>query len=738
MTQAERFVRRNRVDERYALSIAALAGLVAATAGARPTGSAPVDVVLVFVSVAAVVWASASAPWWVSAAACGVAAVVAFDPVVAAVGAAGFIGGLVIGLRHRDQSELRAVVGAIAMNVLIRSELHGFFGLSAIIGISLAVAVFVMGLRRRPSAVRRRGWIAAGSVGAVSVVALLALGAAAATARPNLTRGASQANQAIDVLNQGDYELAAELFSQASTAFRSADNQLGGILTAPSRLIPVVSQNVVAGADLAEAASLGTADAAGALRAIDPSSLQVVDGAIDLDAVAAVEAPLLDVQEALSDLRLASEGVESPWLLAPVQDELIDLDERLDKNEPRLVNAIDAVRLAPQMLGADGQRRYLVLFTTPVEARGIAGFIGNYADITVTDGRIEVTEFGRRSDLEAVVRSDGATCTGCPEELLARYGRFGLDSGPGGAAIPTVWANLTMPAHFPFVAEAATVLYPQSGGSPIDGVISLDPYVIAALMAYTGPIEVPELGVTVSTETAAQFILEDQYILAGNDANADRIDALQTLGEGVIDRLLTGSLPEPSTLARDLGPLAAEHRLMVWTGDPEEQGLLDRTGMLGAMPELGDDGGFAVFAANTGESKIDVFLEREVDVRIEIDDAGNQTLIADVTLTNNAPPSGLPRYVIGNGFGLPEGTSRLWLSFYGPPGLETVTRNGEEVAVSPNPEAGWLAYSVNDVIGPGGSVDYHLEFALQPALEPADEPSGEPTEWWQPLARRDP
>ena len=38
MTDAERFVRRNRVDERNAVAIAALAGVVAAAAGADPTG----------------------------------------------------------------------------------------------------------------------------------------------------------------------------------------------------------------------------------------------------------------------------------------------------------------------------------------------------------------------------------------------------------------------------------------------------------------------------------------------------------------------------------------------------------------------------------------------------------------------------------------------------------------------------------------------------------------------------
>ena len=185
------------------------------------------------------------------------------------------------------------------------------------------------------------------------------------TTRPGA--GRRRRNHAITQLNEGDYEAAAELFASAADAFERSDSRLSGIVVAPSHLVPVVAHNVRAGADLAAAAASGTAAAAAALRAIDPAPLSVVDGAIDLAAIAAVQEPLLQVEAVLNDL-----------------------DERLTSNEPGLQNALDAVRLAPQMLGDDGLRRYLVLFTTPVEARGATGFVRNYAVVTADEGRIEV------------------------------------------------------------------------------------------------------------------------------------------------------------------------------------------------------------------------------------------------------------------------------------------------------------------------------------------------------------
>ena len=51
------------------------------------------------------------------------------------------------------------------------------------------------------------------------------------------------------------------------------------------------------------------------------------------------------------------------------------------------------------MLGANGKRVYFIAFTTPTEARGSGGFMGNWAEVTFDKGHISVTGFGRTVDL---------------------------------------------------------------------------------------------------------------------------------------------------------------------------------------------------------------------------------------------------------------------------------------------------------------------------------------------------
>ena len=90
--------------------------------------------------------------------------------------------------------------------------------------------------------------------------------------------------------------------------------------------------------------------------------------------------------------------------------------------------------------------------------------------------------------------------------------------------------------------------------------IAMDPSVVAALLRYTGPVHLATLDQEVGADNAAAFLLLDQYVLGADDNDA-RADALAEAASLTFDALLAGALPEPITLARDLGPLASRAAL---------------------------------------------------------------------------------------------------------------------------------------------------------------------------------
>ena len=414
--------------------------------------------------------------------------------------------------------------------------------------------------------------------------------------------------------------MASERFSAASSALRRAEEQLGQPWTLGGSLVPVLSQHRAAALDLSAAGVDELATVSNALATIDPETLGITAGRLDLAAVGALAEPFGQVDRALDRMATVVTAADSPWLVTPVADELASLSSRIADNAPKVDNAVAAVDLAPTMLGADGPAVYLVLFTSPAEARGLGGFIGNYAELTVTNGQLELTEFGRVSDLEAQAQAMQARVAG-PDDFLARYGRFGFDNDGNGAVGNAAFRNLTMTPHFPWVGDVATQLYTQVTGRSVNGVIAMDAYVVQALLAYTGPIELSQFDVQLTSENAADYIVREQYEL-GADDNLQRIDALEEAAELTTNALLSGSLPEPTQLARDLGPLAAERRLLMWAADPEQQDLLRRVGLLGEIPPLDGGDGWSVAVTNASGNKIENYLERAFSYSAQTDDEG--------------------------------------------------------------------------------------------------------------------
>jgi hypothetical protein len=715
------------------VAVAAIAAaLGAAATGASPTGSSAIDVVLVVVAVASVVLCGSATPWWIPLITLGIATVTSGSIVMIILGSAALVAGGAIAAMRRDGPLLNAVLTGVAVNVLFRSDFGGSVGGSAVVG-TIACAVVVVGaMVSFPATVRRSAFAVLGTVIVFLIVSAAGLAVTGTGVKDDASAAVDQARSAVDLLGKGDYLAAADRFDAAATSFGRVGDGLSSPLAWPARLTPVIAQNLRAGIDLSASAATTLEEAASALRAVDPASLRVTDGAIDLDAIRRAEVPLRRVQAALNDFRATTNDVRSVWLVDRLTAELDELEIDFDSEEPRLQNAIDAVKVAPRLLGGEGDRRYLVLFTTPAETRGLGGFVGNYAELLLDDGAFRVVETGRRSDLEAVLAQQMAVCDDCPDEFVQRYGRYGFNSGESGTITGRAWSNVTMSPHFPAVAEVASILYPVSGGSHIDGVIVMDPYTVATLMRYGGPVDIPGLGVTLDPDDVAQYILRDQYEFAVVGANEQRIDALDTLATVVFARLQVGSLPEPSTLASDFAPLISERRLLVWTRDTDEQALFDGIGLLGSMPAMGDDAGFSLALSNAAGNKIDVFLKRDVDVQV-IRSASGRELVATVDLLNTAPESGLPAYVIGNLIDLPSGTSRLFVTMYGPSELTSVTVDGDPARVESQDEAGWTAHSYFVTIPPGRAVSIEARFALPPGVTGAD---AQPVLVVQPLANR--
>lgn len=715
-------MRRVRVDDRAAVTISAVAGVAAALSELSPTGAQPFDAIVVVATVGFVTWAAAAAPWWAATLLAGVAALLTTQPVTIGLGAAACLLGLWVGTRLQDLSTVRAGVAGVGLNVLCRSDYSEVFGLTAAIGIGLAVLVLVTGIRHRHRRVQR--WVLRVCVVTCGLILMAggAVGVAGLSARSDASQGQILFTVGIDQLRDGYYLEAAQTFYDSAQAFGAAAAAVEKPWALPANLVPIAAQNRRAVAEVALASQRVSIELANTSLFIESDVMRVSAGRLDLDALSEVSGPVLAAYDALIDLRAVIDEVSSPWLLSTVDRRLDGARVEFDENIDQFATGVLALRLAPQLLGSEGTRHYFVAFTTPAEARGLGGFMGNYAELTASDGQLTLTGFGRTRDLNDAGGTERRV-TG-PEDWLARWGRYGFTNGPGGSTGAVPWSNVTLSPQFPSTAQVIAELYPQSGGSEVDGVLAMDPYVLRALIGFTGPISIEGTDQRLSEQNVIQFLLFDQYLI---DDTADRIDLLAEVAEQTLDDLLDGSLPGPTVLANELGPLADAGRLVAWARDPAEQELFEALGMSGAFPALGSSDGFDVVINNAGANKLDVYLDREIGYRALFDPVTRAlTGTIEVVFTNNAPASGLPSGVIDNYVGDPLGTNRTLVSFYTALPAVGATLDGEPIEFEAGREAGWRTSTTQLVIPPGESRTLSLTVAgsLPSASDEAEQADG--------------
>ena len=707
---------RIRVAGRDAVLVAAIAaasGVLASVAGLQPTGSGAVDGVLVFAATAFVVWAAASAPWWASVVAAAVATAFAPSAMWFAIGLVPLLGGLAIGTMRRSLPWSRALTAGIAIQVFAHLGDRVFFGFTSLLGVVTLTALAVLGVRRRPRVERRRLWIVVGAAAGTLLVALFGFALAGSSARPEIEDGNRAARDGLTQLAAGEVDAATASFSRAAEQFAAADKDLGRLWAQPARLIPVVSQYRRSADTLVNAAALGTAQIAQQLSLIDYDSLRVVDGRIDIAAVEGLAAPVAALKATLVELIGDVESARDPWLIDSFDRRLVELLADMSVRLPDIENIETTLAQAPAMLGRDDPRVYFIAFTTPAEARGLGGFMGNFAEITIDDGQIAVTNFGRTADLrdagptEKFLKSPSA-------EFKDLYGPALYKDSANGITHADAWFNITASPDFPSVAGAIAELYPQSGGTELDGVFAMDVFALATLMEITGPVGLSD-GTALDASNAAQYLLRDQYLV---EDNATRIDDLELVARQAVQTLLTSALPSPPDLGQLFSTMIEQRRMVAWSARPDEEQVFELAKMTGTLPDPAGGDGFA-FAFNNGSaSKIDVFLEATASYDVTIDrEAGWVGATATLVVRNEAPSSGLPQYVIGNTVGLPTGTNRTQVMLFTALPVEAFAVDGLATGFTSGSQEGYFVTTAFIDVPPGGETEIALN--ASGAIDPA-------------------
>ncbi|MEA2900143.1 MAG: hypothetical protein QOH36_30 [Actinomycetota bacterium] len=512
-------------------------------------------------------------------------------------------------------------------------------------------------------------------LGAPAVVAL-------ARANAPARAGADAANRALDAFRAGDSEASAALFREASAELAQAKNRLGGPLVSLGLLVPGLSSNLNASRTLV---AVGTQLATAGINLAQVADIDLTGsgrGDIPLDRLKRLTPELDRAVDVVERSQRQIRRLQAGFLLPPLSAAVQELGSRLERESTSTKLAAESAHVLPAMLGDQGIRRYFLAFQNNAELRGTGGFMGNWGEIVGEGGRLRLERFGRLDELNAA-GTKPRVLSGDP----AFFDRWRLFN-PG-----QYWEQVNVSPDFPTTARLIAELYPQSGGQPVDGVIAVDPPGLAAMLKLTGPVSMPTWPVPITSENVVDVTLRQAYEAFPQD---QRVAFLGDLAKQVAEAFTRADLGRPGQVTAALGPAASDGHLLVWMARPEEQALMGRLGIDGAVDEVRGDS-LLVVNQNLAANKVDSFFQRHIRYDVALDPSSSPATLhgrLEVTMDNGAPASGLSPQVLGPYDDRFEaGENRTYVSVYSPFAGGGATVDGQPVTLENQPDLGRIAQS---------------------------------------------
>lgn len=565
--------------------------------------------------------------------------------------------------------------------------------------------------------VRRRRYVVASACLAFTAVLAVAatawLGSRATIIKNELEASAQLITVLKDDIAGGTTQQAQEtsdtLRSHASAARDAAEDPLWTIAGS----IPWIGANFSAVAEVAQSAddvaTLGVRPLVKVFDSLDWDGLLPGPAGTNLEPLRAASPSVSSAAHAVRASAERLDRIDASGLWPQIAEPLMRAREQLRTVTGALDASADAAQIAPGMLGADGNRKYLLMIQNNAEARSSGGIPGALAVLTLEHGKLTL---GAQSSAVGVGVMSPLLAVDSEQEQIysARLGEYMQD------------VNLT--PDFPTAAATAQAMWERKTGVHVDGVLSLDPVALGYILDATGPVRITEPGLAAAakgglpTELTGKNVV--QTLVSDVYAKIKRPEVQDAYFAGVAKEVfgaLSSGKSEAKGLIKGITRGAAEGRVLVWSGSAAEQAIIANYPLSGSI--AGDSVASAQFGVyfNDGTgAKMDYYVKRSVQLVKECTADGYGQVKVRITSTNTAPAdaaTSLPAYVTGGGnHGVPPGTVQTNVIAYGPvqANVETTTVDGKKTDFAAHRHADRPVGTVTVALAPGQSSTVELTF----------------------------
>lgn len=487
------------------------------------------------------------------------------------------------------------------------------------------------------------------------------------------------------------------------------------------------ASEVAASAD--DVAQLAAGPLANVFQSLDWKTLAPNAEGINLAPLAAAEPKLASAAHAVRESSSRLKSIDTGSLLPPVAHSLTEAKSELESLRGGLDTAADVARIAPNMMGAEERRRYLLLIQNSAEVRATGGVPGALAVLNVENGKLKLES---QTSATAMGAFDPPLTTDPEQKTIysVRLGKYMQD------------VNLT--PDFPTAAKTAGAMWEKKQGERLDGVVSIDPVALGYILSAIGPVqisaselqEIPsQLPRELTAKNVVPTLLSDVYSKIPEPALQD------TYFAGVAREIFSAvstSKGGPKLLDM-LGRSVSEGRISIWADSKLTQSVISKYPISGSIsgPSI-SPAQFGVYFNDGTGAKMDLYVKRTVQLIQMCSGAGYSEVKVRVTSTNTAPldaATSLPPYVTGAGaFGVPAGTVQTNIVAYGPvqSHVENAVADDKKVSFASQLHSGRPVGTVTVALPPGksstvdftfGKIVQHTEpkLSVTPTVQPLKE-----------------
>ncbi|TFD34642.1 DUF4012 domain-containing protein [Cryobacterium sp. TMT2-10] len=559
---------------------------------------------------------------------------------------------------------------------------------------------------REKSRFYRRWWYLVAIVVGVVIFAGIWVGVRGLTAKAELEAAMPLAETIRSQILAGDAGAATKTVKSMAEHSKRARELTSDPVWRVSELLPVIGPNLTAVRALA---GVGDDVVRGAIKplaaiasTLNPDLLRPVEGAIDLDAIAAAGVSIGDSSEVLSLAGERIRAIDTAGTIRQVSSAVTQFGGLLSGIAPTLASARELLDIAPDALGASAPRNYVIVFQNNAEARALGGTSLSFALLTIDEGRVTLGKAVPAGLGNFAYYQDSVIPM--PDGVAALYG------SEFGRAV----SNVTVRPSFASAAKITQEMWKRQFGTEIDGVISIDPIALGYLLRGTPPIPL-STGDVITSDTLVPLLLNGVYMrFWSGDGGSDNAAQDLVYSEIVLktfDQLLSGDV-DPKVMLSALTQAVDERRVLVWSPNEKEEAVFEFVGVDGALPKSDEetDRVGVYFQENVG-SKMNFYLKQAVSLgQAQCRADGKASYRIGVDLANGLPAdaaTSISPSILGtfDREKLKPGVQRMIVMVYAPPGSQIVgaTVDGAAVQLEAFHDTDYPVAKVTLTIEPGAT-----------------------------------